>query len=325
MTTGTNTAETRSASRCTAALPAWASLDQPADLGELGVGADPRRAHDEAPADVDRRADRRRRRRSTSTGTRLAGQHRRVDRGGALDDDAVGRDLLARAAPRTGRRRRARRRGCGARRRRAARRRPWRRARAAPAAPPPTGASRGPRRSARRGRRSSRRRRPRGRSRRAPRGRVERSELIRMPVIPASPRNSAHSDQTNAASMPTRDQRVHRRGAVAQVGPARPGGTASAPHSTTGAARASDQPLPVVELQRRDHRERDHRHGEHGRDEQPVPQRRACGSVVVASVVRVAGRPRQRGAGTRSPRPSATRSSGVDVGRRHVTVAFSVA
>ena len=47
ITTGTKTAETRSASRCTGALPDCACLDEPRDLRERGVGADPRRAHDE--------------------------------------------------------------------------------------------------------------------------------------------------------------------------------------------------------------------------------------------------------------------------------------
>ena len=49
ITTGTKTAETRSASRCTGALPDCASLDEPRDLRERRVGADPRRAHDEPP------------------------------------------------------------------------------------------------------------------------------------------------------------------------------------------------------------------------------------------------------------------------------------
>ena len=48
ITIGTKTAETRSASRCTGALPACASVDEPADLGDRGVGADMRRADDKA-------------------------------------------------------------------------------------------------------------------------------------------------------------------------------------------------------------------------------------------------------------------------------------
>ena len=59
MTTGTNTAETRSASRCTGALPLCASLDEPGHLGERGVGADAGRAHDQPAAGIDGGADHR--------------------------------------------------------------------------------------------------------------------------------------------------------------------------------------------------------------------------------------------------------------------------
>ena len=85
-------------------------LDQPGHLGELGVGADPGGPHDEPAAGVDRGAD---------DGVadadldrhRLAGEHRGVDGGGALDDDAVGGDLLAGADDEPRRRPRARRPG----------------------------------------------------------------------------------------------------------------------------------------------------------------------------------------------------------------------
>ena len=56
ITTGTNTAETRSASRCTGALPVCAVLDQAGDLRQLGVGADPGGPHDQPAAGVDRGA-----------------------------------------------------------------------------------------------------------------------------------------------------------------------------------------------------------------------------------------------------------------------------
>ena len=124
---------------------------EPADLGERGVGADLGRAHDETPADVDGRAD------DLVAGVLLdrdglARQERLIDGRGALLDDAVGRDLLARAARRSGRRPEARRSGRAARdRRRRAPRRPWRRARAAPAARRRSGAWRAPRSSARPG------------------------------------------------------------------------------------------------------------------------------------------------------------------------------
>ena len=56
ITTGTKTADTRSASRCTGALPDCASSTSLRDLCERGVGADARRLDDEPAADVDRRA-----------------------------------------------------------------------------------------------------------------------------------------------------------------------------------------------------------------------------------------------------------------------------
>ena len=94
MTIGTKTAEIRSARRCTGALPVWASSTSRAIWASCGVGADAGRPHDEpaagvdggagdgvAGADLDRHA--------------LAGEQRRVDRRRALLDDAVGGDLLA--------------------------------------------------------------------------------------------------------------------------------------------------------------------------------------------------------------------------------------
>ena len=69
-------------------------LDEPGHLGELGVAADAGRADDEAAAGVDG---------GTDDGVAdtdldrdgLAGEHRGVERRGALGDDAVGGDLLA--------------------------------------------------------------------------------------------------------------------------------------------------------------------------------------------------------------------------------------
>ena len=71
-------------------------LDEPGDLGQLGVGADAGRPHDEAAAGVDGGAG------DGVAGAdldrhRLAGQQRGVDGRRALGDDAVGGDLLARA------------------------------------------------------------------------------------------------------------------------------------------------------------------------------------------------------------------------------------
>ena len=83
-------------------------LDQPGDLGQRGVGADPGGPHHQAPAGVDGGAH------DPVAGPdldrhALAGEQRLVDRRRALLDDAVGGDLLARAGPRTGRRPPARR------------------------------------------------------------------------------------------------------------------------------------------------------------------------------------------------------------------------
>ena len=94
ITTGTKTPEIRSASRCTCALPVWASLDQAGHLGQLGVGADPGGAHHQPAAGVDGGAD------HASPGADLdrhglAGQQRASTAERALDDHAVGGDLLA--------------------------------------------------------------------------------------------------------------------------------------------------------------------------------------------------------------------------------------
>ena len=123
--------------------------DQARDLRQRGVGADSRRADDEAAADVDRRArDLVARRLLDRHG--LAGQQRLVDRARALDHDAVGGDLLARPDDEAVADGEAARRARAARgRRRRARPRPWRPARAAPPARRPRGAWRAPRSSGR--------------------------------------------------------------------------------------------------------------------------------------------------------------------------------
>ena len=71
-------------------------LDEAGDLGERGVGPDARRLDDEAAVRVDGGAGDFRAHGDLS-GRRLAGQERPVDRRLALDDDAVGGDLLTRA------------------------------------------------------------------------------------------------------------------------------------------------------------------------------------------------------------------------------------
>ena len=63
-----------------AALPVCASVDEPGDLRERGVRADPGRRGRRAGRRRSRSRRRPRRRAATSTGTRLAGQQRLVDR-----------------------------------------------------------------------------------------------------------------------------------------------------------------------------------------------------------------------------------------------------
>ena len=95
-TIGTKISLIRSASRWIGRLRALRPLDELHDPGERRVAADVGGPHDERAGRVDRRAD------DLVAGRlrgrdRLAGEHRFVDRRGALDDDAVDRDLVARA------------------------------------------------------------------------------------------------------------------------------------------------------------------------------------------------------------------------------------
>ena len=96
ITTGTKTPEMRSASRWTGALPVWASVTSLAIWASAVSAPTLRGADDQPAAGVDRRAG------DLVAGLLLdrhglAGQQRLVDRAGALLDDAVGGDLLARA------------------------------------------------------------------------------------------------------------------------------------------------------------------------------------------------------------------------------------
>ena len=81
----------RALDRCLGALGPPDELDDPR---QGRVTADPRRAHDEGPGDVARRADDRVTRPDRHR-YRLAGQHRDVDVGAALDHGAVHRDRVA--------------------------------------------------------------------------------------------------------------------------------------------------------------------------------------------------------------------------------------
>ena len=96
MTTGTKIADDPVGEPLHGRLAGLGVLDEPGDLRQRGVGADPGRLDDEAAAGVDRRAGDR------VAGADLdrhglAGEQRGVDRRRAVVDDAVGGDLLARA------------------------------------------------------------------------------------------------------------------------------------------------------------------------------------------------------------------------------------
>ncbi len=69
-----------------------------------------------------------------------------------------------------------------------------------------------------------------------------------------------------------RDQRVHRRRAMLEV---RPRGPMERPRRPRHHRRGQRQrnPLPIGELQRRNHRQHDHRHRQHGSTDQAIPQR----------------------------------------------------
>ena len=88
-----------------------------------------------------------------------------------------------------------------------------------------------------------------------------------------------------------RHQRVHRRRAVAQVGPR---GAVEGPRAPHHDRRGEGErgPLPVGELPGRHHRHRDDRDAERGADQQPLEQRVALGLVGGGLGV---GRRRQRG------------------------------
>ena len=69
-----------------------------------------------------------------------------------------------------------------------------------------------------------------------------------------------------------RDQRVHRRGSVLQVEPRGAVERPAAPEHDRS-RQQQREPLPVVELQRLDHRQQQHRQREGRGDDQPPPQR----------------------------------------------------
>ncbi len=82
-------------------------------------------------------------------------------------------------------------------------------------------------------------------------------------------------------------QRVHRRGGVAQIHPRRPVERPGAPRHH-GSGEGERQPLPVVELERRQHSEGDHRHRQQRRDDE-APASVVHGVVVAVDVRRLGG------------------------------------
>ncbi len=84
------------------------------------------------------------------------------------------------------------------------------------------------------------------------------------------------------------DQRVHRRGGMLEVDPGRPV-ERPRPPCHHGGGEGEREPLPTVELERRNHRQHDHRNGERKRGEQAGPERRKLIDVTVVS--RLGGSP----------------------------------
>ena len=150
-----------------------------------------------------------------------------------------------------------------------------------------------------------------------------RSNAIRMPGMPASPRNSAYSDQPPRGEHADRDQRVHRRGAVPEV---RPRGAVERPRAPHDDRRGElqRQPLPVVELQRRDHR---HQPAPAASAARETSSRRRSGAVSSAprrvSRRRLGGRQDRLVAGGLDGRRRAARARRAAGSKS--TVAFSVA
>ena len=255
-------------------LAALGVAHQPRDLRERGVGADPRGPDHEPPAGVDRGAG------DVVAGLLLdrhglAGQQRLVDRASTLLDDPVGRDLLA-----------------GAHDEAVAGLELLDRDAALGAGGIEPGDVLGAQleQPGQRGAGA-----PLGARLEVPAGEDEHRHRARHLEVDLVGATAALGDEVEAHRHPRhagvaeeqgvqrpaergqhadRDERVHRRRRVLEVGP---GGTMERPcapeHDGCGAGQA--QPLPVVELQRRDHGEDEHRCGERERDQQPPAQRRS--------------------------------------------------
>ena len=251
-------------------LAALGVLHETGDLGELGVGTDPGRPHDQsttgvdggtghgvAGADVDR--------------DRFAGEQRGVDRRRAVFDDAVGGHLLTRAddeavadgelGDRDALLDAVAQHGdvLGAQ----LQQRPESGAGASLGAGLEVAAGED--------------------ERRHPGGDLEVDEAgthvpIGGPREPVGhPRDTGVTEEqrvqrpSERRQHPDRDQRVHRGGGVTQVEPGRPVEWPRPP-GDDGRGQRQRQPLPVVELPGLHHRQHDHRHRQHDRGDQPGPQ-----------------------------------------------------
>ena len=220
-------------------------LDEARHLGQLGVGADPGGADDEPAAGVDGGADDR------VAGADLdrhglAGEHRGVDGRGAVLDDAVGGDLLAGPddEPVADRELLDRHQPLDAVAQHADLLGAERQQRAQRGAGAPLGARLEPA--------------PGQQERRDAGGRLEVDVAEPVGALDREPERVGHAGHPGGAEEQRdqgpgerrehaeRDQRVHRGRAVARRWSRPRGGTASAPHTTTGAARVSDRPLPVA-------------------------------------------------------------------------------
>ena len=227
-------------------------LDEPGDLRERGVGADPRRADDEPAVRVDRRPG------DLDAGTDvdghgLARQHRRVDCREAVLHDAVGRDLLARADDEP------------------------------VAGPDPVDGNHDllpvaqqpcvlrAELEERADRCACATARPRlQESPEEDQRRDHRADLeVRVGVVD---RGECHHRPRPGRERPDRDERVHRRGPVARVRHRRAVERPAGPEDDGGREREGE-PLPPVEVESGDHRERCERSGERGRDGESCPQR----------------------------------------------------
>ena len=237
---GRRSAATRSASRCTGALPDCASVDEPRDLGERRLGADALGPDDEPAAEVDRGAGDRVAGADLDRDA-LAGEQRLVDRRVPLDDDAVGRRPSRRGGRRRGRPTRSSLDRDAPLAAVGVEERDLLRAELDQRAQRGAGAALRARLEVAAGEqeRDRRRPRPRGRSGRAGGRDGTSSNGIFMPVAPASRKKSATTDQPQADERAERDQRVHRRGARGAGSSRRRRWNGQPPHSTTGVASAS--------------------------------------------------------------------------------------